>query len=842
MSQWGSNKNSTGFMHSRVETTDVYAHEIARKSFFFRVFETFAGSDGHRLYQEMRGFPPVFYNAKTEQVYARLIASAFVAQSSKTFQIYGVMGAILIACVAPALAIFHNSLWYLGPIFFGLFMIFASGFAYVYSVISQNGTWLEMIETICETLLIISLSGFFLAFSLTREPQELEALNMYSAGLNRWSLSVTWSYSHIFVLLATTYHSIRLSRTLLGLSIFGIVFIFHEVFQMIRKNPWTTYSGSATRICLLLCFLCPCIFVRLTFEWKERLDLWRKNLILKRVRQTEERLKINRAMLSSQSKEETGGSSTAVEDILALLNEAKQIFRKESMSEIEDVLDEAVQLMTSGMDIHAVRVRSTDLSEEASVLRQFVGDKNLQKLSPTSSPEISMRHDKQSTTGIIGFEDAPAFTQDSMETFRECGKSWSFEFLSLRRKVESILYEAGYKLLYPYIPTLQTEKRIMATFLYRVNQHYLPNSYHNNLHGAFVAHATTILCETLGVFSSPLMTLVEQAGIIISALAHDVGHPGRNNMFYNNSLGSLSIVYNNISVLEQYHCALLMRIALMKEADIFANLSPDVFSTLRKNIIDTILVTDMKSHFEMISRFRVRKASADFDPLSKLEDLKMLYKLCIKMADIGHATVDWGQHLEWSWRVSEEFFQQGDEEFALGLPISPLCDRKAEQSFAKSQKGFLEFVVLPLVQELVLVDPGTGFIQDVLLHNLDQNKEKWISIQESGKQLKIPQEILDTKTSSKSLQLDFLISEELVLCPKPDSPEFDDIGVAKQRRKVQFGENKSTPSDTEDMEKLLKRTETKKTERMEESKFPSPEETIKRITSCKLSQTPKPTE
>lgn len=36
---------------------------------------------------------------------------------------------------------------------------------------------------------------------------------------------------------------------------------------------------------------------------------------------------------------------------------------------------------------------------------------------------------------------------------------------------------------------------------------------------------------------------------------------------------------------------------------------------------------------------------------------------------------------------------QGDEEENLGVAVSPLCSRGSHADFAKSQKGFLEFVV-----------------------------------------------------------------------------------------------------------------------------------------------------
>ncbi len=69
-----------------------------------------------------------------------------------------------------------------------------------------------------------------------------------------------------------------------------------------------------------------------------------------------------------------------------------------------------------------------------------------------------------------------------------------------------------------------------------VAEGYLPNPYHNSLHGVDVANSTGYFLshqEFGGYF-----TEIEAACLVISALVHDVGHPGLINS-YN---GSLTIV------------------------------------------------------------------------------------------------------------------------------------------------------------------------------------------------------------------------------------------------------------------------------------------------------------
>merc|ERR1712093_834823 len=74
--------------------------------------------------------------------------------------------------------------------------------------------------------------------------------------------------------------------------------------------------------------------------------------------------------------------------------------------------------------------------------------------------------------------------------------------------------------------------------------------------------------------------------------------------------------------------------------------------------------------------------------------------MCIKAGDIGHSALPWELHEQWSERVTREFWEQGDEERSLGLAISALCDKESVGDIGKSQKGFLEFVCLPLFEEL----------------------------------------------------------------------------------------------------------------------------------------------
>ena len=51
------------------------------------------------------------------------------------------------------------------------------------------------------------------------------------------------------------------------------------------------------------------------------------------------------------------------------------------------------------------------------------------------------------------------------------------------------------------------------------------------------------------------ITTFDIAALILSAAAHDVDHPGHNNLFEIKSKSKLAILYNDQAVLENHHAA-----------------------------------------------------------------------------------------------------------------------------------------------------------------------------------------------------------------------------------------------------------------------------------------------
>jgi hypothetical protein len=83
--------------------------------------------------------------------------------------------------------------------------------------------------------------------------------------------------------------------------------------------------------------------------------------------------------------------------------------------------------------------------------------------------------------------------------------------------------------------------------------------------------------------------------LLISAVGHDLGHPGVNNAFLVSLNAPLAQLYNDRSVLESFHCAAYSQILRRYWPAIFKD------STMRKSNVNIILATDMGVHFKYMA-------------------------------------------------------------------------------------------------------------------------------------------------------------------------------------------------------------------------------------------------
>ncbi|XP_058603619.1 cAMP-specific 3',5'-cyclic phosphodiesterase 4B isoform X2 [Onychostoma macrolepis] len=260
-----------------------------------------------------------------------------------------------------------------------------------------------------------------------------------------------------------------------------------------------------------------------------------------------------------------------------------------------------------------------------------------------------------------------------------------------------------------------------VTYMMTLEDHYHADvAYHNSLHAADVAQSTHILLSTPAL--DAVFTDLEILAAIFAAAIHDVDHPGVSNQFLINTNSELALMYNDESVLENHHLAVGFKLLQGDNCDIFQNLSKKQRQTLRKMVIDLVLATDMSKHMSLLADLKTMVETKKVTSLGVLlldnyTDRIQVLRNMVHCADLSNPTKPLDLYRQWTDRIMDEFFHQGDRERERGMEISPMCD-KHTASVEKSQVGFIDYIVHPLWETWAdLVHPDAQDILDTLEEN-----------------------------------------------------------------------------------------------------------------------------
>ena len=283
----------------------------------------------------------------------------------------------------------------------------------------------------------------------------------------------------------------------------------------------------------------------------------------------------------------------------------------------------------------------------------------------------------------------------------------------------------------------------LNSFLNTVSESYLETTlYHNAMHGADVAQSLCIFFLSSNAEQISESTVLDLLGMIISAMGHDLGHPGYNNNFHINALSDLALTYNDASCLENFHTSYLFKILKKEENNIFEKFNTQNFKSIRKRMISQILATDMANHGEVVSLIRAKikaceeeeeEGDVNFELLSgneksKFDEQQMLFNYLIHAADLGHNCKKFEISLQWVEVLCEEFWKQGDMEKKKGIPISFLCDRD-KIDVPTSQIGFLRGFIVTTFDCLAAMFPSLKYTME----NAENNIKQWQNLRDKNR-------------------------------------------------------------------------------------------------------------
>jgi hypothetical protein len=314
---------------------------------------------------------------------------------------------------------------------------------------------------------------------------------------------------------------------------------------------------------------------------------------------------------------------------------------------------------------------------------------------------------------------------DSFDIFEYCNKIGR---LNVLKEISNAIF-----LKYNLFFLINQERFITFLDKIRVGYDYLL-PYHNDIHAADVLQTCNIFNKYCNLSVKIDVSSLDLAAYYIAAIIHDYRHPGLNNNYHINKRTPISIKYNDVSVLENFHVSSAFKIISHPNSNIFCDMSVEEYRVVRKRIVECVLATDMAKHTKSQIGIKIKvdrlTKSSDDNVLSRFitdaseesifERQQEILNFFIHCADISNPAKKFKISKIWTNLVIEEFFQQGDLEKKENLPVSFLCDRNTT-NVSKSQILFISNIVLPSFK--ILVQFSNNF--DYMIKNMCDNIEEW---------------------------------------------------------------------------------------------------------------------
>ncbi|PNJ42462.1 PDE9A isoform 15 [Pongo abelii] len=256
----------------------------------------------------------------------------------------------------------------------------------------------------------------------------------------------------------------------------------------------------------------------------------------------------------------------------------------------------------------------------------------------------------------------------------------------------------------------------LRRWLLCVHDNYRNNPFHNFRHCFCVAqmmYSMVWLCSLQEKFSQTDILI-----LMTAAICHDLDHPGYNNTYQINARTELAVRYNDISPLENHHCAVAFQILAEPECNIFSNIPPDGFKQIRQGMITLILATDMARHAEIMDSFKEKMENFDY---SNEEHMTLLKMILIKCCDISNEVRPMEVAEPWVDCLLEEYFMQSDREKSEGLPVAPFMDRD-KVTKPTAQIGFIKFVLIPMFETVTKLFP---MVEEIMLQPLWESRDRY---------------------------------------------------------------------------------------------------------------------
>ena len=262
-------------------------------------------------------------------------------------------------------------------------------------------------------------------------------------------------------------------------------------------------------------------------------------------------------------------------------------------------------------------------------------------------------------------------------------------------------------------------------FVRKVGAHYhSANQYHNFFHALCVIRETAYLfCNSGGADVRWRKGLF---AMLVSALIHDIDHPGTNNDYEVKTDSHLARLYKDAraGVLECHHLDFALTLLQQEEVDVFHRWPEELRRKLELVLRDAVLATDMAMHKSLTEELQRRAQQPSPFDFSVFEERATYIKLLLHGADIFNAARPFAVCERIAEQVVAEFTAQVELERSQGLPSAPFMVIESDLAFCKGEKGFAQFVARPYFAALAACFPDKEALGQIVAQ-IDANIEGW---------------------------------------------------------------------------------------------------------------------
>ncbi|XP_072253887.1 high affinity cGMP-specific 3',5'-cyclic phosphodiesterase 9A [Leuresthes tenuis] len=402
----------------------------------------------------------------------------------------------------------------------------------------------------------------------------------------------------------------------------------------------------------------------------------------------------------------TGGQLADKEELFqnALTQVAEQFSRVFKINELKTDVTNRLAMLEKRVELEGMKVVEIEkCRSEIQKLREEIASQNNRTFLEDSKK-------------LIPHRDVPLYpkyhlSKDTIEALRlPTFDAWQWEPNEMLSCLEHMYHDLG------LVKDFNINPITLKRWLLCIRENYRNNPFHNFRHCFCVTqmmYSMIYLCNLQEKF-----TQLDILILMTAAVCHDLDHPGFNNTYQINARTELAVRYNDLSPLENHHCAVAFQIFSQPECNIFSNFHPEAFKQIRQGTITLILATDMGRHGEIISSFKQKIDSFDYTDEEHITCLKMVL---IKCCDISNEVRPMEVAEPWVDCLLEEYFTQSDREKAEGLPVAPFMDRE-KVTKPTAQIGFITFVLIPMFETVMKLFPQ---IEEVMVQPLRESRDQY---------------------------------------------------------------------------------------------------------------------